>query len=66
MQDKATLIAVNRNFGILLLLFALCLMAARIFAGMDFSPVIAISLMTIGIANLTIAQTYSAKQGKPD
>ena len=66
MQDKATLIRINRTFGILLLLFALGMMAARVFAGMDFSAVIAISLMTIGIANLTIAQTYSAKQDKPE
>lgn len=66
MQDKATLIRINRTFGILLLRPALGMMAPRVFAGMDFSPVIAISLRTIGIANLTIAQAYSAKQDKPE
>lgn len=66
MQDKATLITVNRTLGIMLLLLAFGMVAARMFAGMDISAVLAISLMTIGIANLTIAQSFSAKQDKPD
>jgi hypothetical protein len=59
MQDKAGQVTVLRTFAIILFLFALGIMGAQIFGGLDISIAIPISLMTVGISNLVIAQSVS-------
>lgn len=66
MPDKTAQVIVLRTFGIVLFLLALAMVGARVFGGLDLSMVIPISLMTIGISNLVIAQAVGKGQDQPD
>lgn len=66
MPDKASQVILLRTFGIVLFLLALAMVGARVFGGLDISMVIPISLMTIGISNLVIAQSVGKGQDKTD
>lgn len=64
MQDKTSQVIVLRTFGIMLFLFALGMIGAQVFGGLEMSIAIPISLMTVGISNLVIAQSVSKGSDK--
>ena len=66
MQDKAGQVIVLRTFGIVLFLLAFGMVLARIVGGLDISFIMPISLMTVGISNLVIAQSVGKGSDKAD
>jgi hypothetical protein len=61
MSDKKGATVVVRGLSIVLMLFALGMLAARQFGGLDLSPVVAMGMLTVGIALMAVAQSSGKK-----
>ncbi|MEQ5787722.1 hypothetical protein J3454_07455 [Erythrobacter sp. NFXS35] len=66
MQDKTGPLIVLRTLAAILFILALGMLGGRIFGGLDISPAIIVSQITMGIALLVIAQSTLKSGGKPD
>lgn len=66
MQDNKTAATVLRTLSIVMLLLALGILGARIFAGLDVPLPSIMGLITVGIALLVVAQSNARKGDKPD
>ncbi|MDC8754785.1 hypothetical protein OIK40_09045 [Erythrobacter sp. sf7] len=66
MQDNKTAATVLRTLSIVMLLLALGILGARIFAGLDVPLPSIMGLTTVGIALLVVAQSNARKGDKPD
>jgi hypothetical protein len=66
MDSKNRAVGVLFGLAIMLFVLAIGMLAARIFAGLDISPVIIISQITVGISLMVVALTTSKKTDKLD
>lgn len=66
MQDKNAQLIILRTLSIMLFVIALGMVGARMFGGIDLSPVISLSLMTVAISLLVVAQVTDNKRGRED
>ena len=64
MKDKPDQVILLRTLSAMLLLLALAMIFARLFFGLDISFTLVIALITIGSANLVIAQKVSQDAGQ--
>ena len=64
MEDKSGQAILLRTLSAMLLLLALAMIFARLFFGLDISFTLVIALITIGSANLVIAQKVSQDAGQ--
>ncbi|MCU0949317.1 MAG: hypothetical protein MUF47_13900 [Porphyrobacter sp.] len=66
MQDKSSQAILLRTFTIMLFMVALGMMGAQVFRWFEVPTAIPISLMTVGIASLVIAQSVSKSSDQTD
>ena len=57
MSDKNSSVTVPRTISIMLFVMAVVMFGARMFAGLDISPVFPLGLVTVGIALMVVAQS---------
>lgn len=66
MQDNKASVTVPRILSIMLFVFAIGILAARTFAGIDVPLVSIMGLVTVGFALFAVAQSNAKRSGKPD
>ena len=66
MQDKKSTVRLLRGFSIVLFLFAMGVFGARMFGGLDISPVIPMGLVVIGFSLLAVSSSVAKSGDKPD
>ena len=66
MQDKKSTVRLLRAFSIVLFLFAMGVFGARMFGGLDISPVIPMGLVVIGFSLLAVSSSVAKSGDKPD
>ena len=65
-EDPNAAVIILRTLSIVLFLMTFGMLSAWIFGWLDVSPVISLSLMTVSISLLVVAQSTAKNAGKPD
>lgn len=66
MSDKKSSVTVLRTISIMLFLFAIGVLGANMFAGLDVPLVSVMGLVTVGFALFAVAQSNAKRSDKPD